>query len=192
MQVRTKRLLVRDFVPDDWPPVHVFLCDPEVARHTWFANRTEEETRQWFDDCIFHNSKEPRSSHNCGIVLERGDVIGWIGFGDPSRQGIGDLDFGYALRRDQWSQGYMTEALTATLRFCFEEAGAGSVFGECRPENPASARVMEKAGMEYSGLFPSSAGLVHKRYLAFREPWLQSNAVDDQTAARRLPHPPVI
>jgi RimJ/RimL family protein N-acetyltransferase len=68
----------------------------------------------------------------------------------------------------------MTEALIATLRYCFTDVGVNSVFGETRPSNAASARVMLKAGMRFIGSFPSRSegGVVHHRYIAFRDEWL--------------------
>src|SRR5262249_33695776 len=135
--------------------------------------------RAFVNNCIFHNGQRPRASHNCAIVLRAtGKVIGWIGFGHPSQLNIGDYDFGYALHRAYWGQGCMTEALRALLAFCFDELGARSVFGECYAANPASARVMEKAGMRCLGYAPSKdvtlgPGL---RYILQAEDWRRAHA----------------
>ena len=103
------------------------------------------------------------------------------GFGHPAETGIGDRNFGYALRRDQWNHGYMTEALVAMLRFCFTDTGAGSVFATCRPANPASGRVMEKGGMRYVGTFLSRTdeGVIERRYIALRDTWLAERPPTD-------------
>jgi [ribosomal protein S5]-alanine N-acetyltransferase len=39
------------------------------------------------------------------------------------------------------------------VRFAFEELGAHRVYAECDPENAASARVLEKAGLRREGIF---------------------------------------
>jgi len=44
-------------------------------------------------------------------------------------------------------RGYATEALKAGLDFCRQELGIRTIWGECYPENAASARVMADAGM---------------------------------------------
>ena len=43
----------------------------------------------------------------------------------------------------------MTEALKAVLDFCFTQAGFQEVKARYASLNPASGRVMEKAGMSY-------------------------------------------
>ena len=43
----------------------------------------------------------------------------------------------------------MTEALKAALDFCFTQAGFQEVKARYASLNPASGRVMEKAGMSY-------------------------------------------
>ena len=45
----------------------------------------------------------------------------------------------------------MTEALTAVIRFFFDEAGANRIQALHDVENPASGKVMQKAGMRHEG-----------------------------------------
>jgi RimJ/RimL family protein N-acetyltransferase len=175
MFAETVRLVIRDLIPEDCSQIHSVFGDKLTNNYTNFFKASEEETRAWLEETIKHNEANPRFAHSSAIVLRAtGEVIGWIGFGHSSRKEIGDRDFGYALRRGLWNHGYMTEALTAVLRFCFVELEVNSVFGECQPENPASARVMEKAGMTYVGTFPahSEEGILHQRFIAFRREWL--------------------
>ena len=178
MYAETERLLIRDFVPDDWRAVHAFLSDPHLTKHTSFHKRTEQDTKQFVDECVFHNNQVPRFAHNCAIVLRSTrELVGWIGFGHPDEKGIADRSFGYALHRDHWNRGYMTESLTAMLRFCFVDLGVESVFAEHREQNPASGRVMDKAGMRYVGTFPSPSepGIVERRFIAHRNEWLAAH-----------------
>ncbi len=44
-------------------------------------------------------------------------------------------------------KGHATEAVKALLRYCFEDLRGHRVIAMCKPENPASYRVMEKIGM---------------------------------------------
>jgi RimJ/RimL family protein N-acetyltransferase len=59
----------------------------------------------------------------------------------------GVLDFGYALLPVYWGKGYATEALSAIIHFAFEKLNVEQIYGECDFNNPALARVMEKAGL---------------------------------------------
>jgi len=63
-----------------------------------------------------------------------------------------------------WGHEIMTEALKAVLDFCFTQAGFQNVRARYASLNPASGRVMEKAGMSY--LKTISNGVERKGYLA--------------------------
>lgn len=143
------RLLLRDFVFEDWPVIYALSCEPTVTGfQSWLRLAHEEAARHWVTEAIFHNSLLPRSSHNLAIIHKESDqVIGWLGWGKPGRPEPGDYDFGYALLPAFWNQGFMSEALSAAVNFMFCVLNAGIVFGECDKANPASARVMEKAGL---------------------------------------------
>ncbi len=60
-------------------------------------------------------------------------------------------DVGYLLAPAAWGQGYMTEALTAVIAFAWTLPGIYRVWAVCDVDNPASGRVMEKAGMSFEG-----------------------------------------
>ena len=121
------RLLLRDFVFEDWPVIYALSCEPTVTGfQSWLRLAHEEAARHWVTEAIFHNSLLPRSSHNLAIIHK---------------------ESGYALLPAFWNQGFMSEALSAAVNFMFCVLNAGIVFGECDKANPASARVMEKAGL---------------------------------------------
>jgi RimJ/RimL family protein N-acetyltransferase len=150
MNVLTPRLHVRDLLGEDWRALHSLRIDPLVHRFNHFGPESESETRTWVRETMESNASTPRLAHNCAIVLRAtGEVIGWIGFGTPSagKEQYGEIDFGYALRPADWGHGYTTEALKAMIGFIFAELPVQRIFGECNVANPASARVMEKAGM---------------------------------------------
>jgi ribosomal-protein-alanine N-acetyltransferase len=65
----------------------------------------------------------------------------------PQQSGI----LGYWIDRDVEGCGAMTEAVGLVVRFAFEELGLHRVQAAVVPSNPASARVLEKAGFEEEG-----------------------------------------
>lgn len=153
--LETKRLHLRPFQLSDWDALNNFLADPEVTRYMHFRAWTEEKRRQWLAWCIQNSAEPTPDAYNWAITLiATGQLIGWLGIGTASHPTVvGERDFGYALNRDFWGKGYMPEALGAVLRFEFETLKTTRIYGECELENPASARVMEKVGMQYEGLF---------------------------------------
>jgi [ribosomal protein S5]-alanine N-acetyltransferase len=58
---------------------------------------------------------------------------------------------GYWLAEEFWGRGIMTEAVTAVTDFCFENFPLRRICAEVFANNPASARVLEKAGFIFEG-----------------------------------------
>src|SRR5436190_4702564 len=56
---------------------------------------------------------------------------------------------GYWLGEQFWGRGVMTEALTAVTDFCFDNFPLRRISAEVFANNPASARVLEKAGFAF-------------------------------------------
>ena len=169
MDVRTARLRLRDLRPDDLPAMTELWIDPDVGRFMGdFGPRRAEDVERWLLATIAGERGPDRRSHNCAIVVHGSDdVAGWIGVG-PSSRPIGDYDFGYAVRSGFRGRGYASEALAGVLRFCFDFAGVGSVWGECDGANLASARVMRRAGLD--PIEPSPDGDLRFRAVADRWP----------------------
>ena len=61
------------------------------------------------------------------------------------------MEAAYLVRRDRWGRGYATEGLREALRIGHEELGLERIVALAYPENHASRRVMEKAGMQPDG-----------------------------------------
>jgi RimJ/RimL family protein N-acetyltransferase len=60
--------------------------------------------------------------------------------------------FGYVLGQAYWGRGYATEALTFLVNWAMAEPRLSRAWAYCATENAASARVMEKAGLEREGV----------------------------------------
>jgi [ribosomal protein S5]-alanine N-acetyltransferase len=58
---------------------------------------------------------------------------------------------GYWLGEEFWGRGIMTEAVAAFTDFCFENFLLRRIYAEAFANNPASARVLEKAGFAFEG-----------------------------------------
>ena len=87
-----------------------------------------------------------------------GALVGVVG---AHLQTGGQIEIGYWLARDCWGRGYAAEAagaLVAALRAAFERP---RIIAECRPDNAASWRVLEKLGFR-------PTGEVEKRWSAVR------------------------
>ena len=62
-----------------------------------------------------------------------------------------NTEVGYLFDRKVWGRGYATEAALAAIDHAFSALDRPEVISIARPENAASRRVMEKAGLRYAG-----------------------------------------
>lgn len=65
-------------------------------------------------------------------------------------------EFGYLLAEGAWGKGHATEILGAVIGFAFGTLGLRRVSGLCSTNNTASARVMEKNGLEREAHYKDS------------------------------------
>lgn len=147
--LRTPRLILRPFAPNDRTAITNMLADTDAMQPMHVASWNDEQLQQWFDDAL-EATKIPHPD-GMGWAIERkdtGEVIGWFGIGtasDPAQAHA--IDFGYALARAHWNQGYMTEVLRGIFAYEFDTLGLPQLSANCRAGNVGSARAMEKAGM---------------------------------------------
>ena len=60
-------------------------------------------------------------------------------------------EFGYWLAEEYWGHGLMSEIVPAFADYCFQEFSLKRLFAMPHSSNPASARVLEKAGFVLEG-----------------------------------------
>lgn len=61
------------------------------------------------------------------------------------------------IHKNYWNQGLATEALKEIIQLVFESLNMNMLVALHDVENPASGRVMEKAGMKFSHIDPYAA-----------------------------------
>lgn len=146
-----ERLVLRELREEDWQAVHRYASDSEVCRFMTWGPNTEEETKAHVRRALETSRARPRRSFNLAVTLkDSGEVVGCCGLvvANPEH---GEGHIGYSLSRVYWGRGYATEAARLLVKFGFEALGLHRVFATCDPENRASARVLEKAGMQLKG-----------------------------------------
>lgn len=160
LTLETERLILRNFIEEDWEALNAIMIDPEVKRYSYFATWDEAERREWFAWLVQDAHDQNRDAYNWAITLKRdGMLIGWFGIGSASNpMEEGDRSCGYALNRQFWGQGYMPEAMRAVYAYEFGTLGTQLITATCDVRNPASARVMEKCGMTYQATFEDDDG----------------------------------
>ena len=160
-QIITGRLRLRLITLDDAPHfVRLFQNDWDAVKQTGRMPYpvTEPAMRDWIALHAAGASRTFLMARN-----EDGAALGGVGFG-----GIGDVhELGYALGRPYWGQGYATEGVFAMIEYA-RSLGLKAVQAFTFVENPASARVLGKAGFTDLGVarrdYPMRGGLRRVRH----------------------------
>lgn len=78
-------------------------------------------------------------------------LIGCIGLELKDDVYRNSAELGYWLAEPYWGQGIATRSVQAIVRYAFEELGLKRIYAGVFETNPASARVLEKAGFKLEG-----------------------------------------
>jgi RimJ/RimL family protein N-acetyltransferase len=94
--------------------------------------------------------------------------VGWFQL-EPVPDREDEAELGYRLRRSAWGLGYATEGARAVVTHALGVLGFRRVFAHTLTSNPASIRVLEKAGLTPAGPW-SYRGMPGVEYAIERDP----------------------
>lgn len=146
---RTRRLIARPATTTDAPVVfESYASDPAVAKYmTWTPHRSVDDTIEFLRRCELVWTEG--SAFPWGLWLNEGGAFAGL---IEIRVHANAVDVGYALARRWWRQGLMSEALTAVVQWALAQPDIYRVWATCDVENVASARLLERVGMEREGV----------------------------------------
>lgn len=153
MKIETERLILRDFVKDDWQRVLEYQIDPLYLRYyEWTESDRTPESVQEFVGWFLDNEKEaPRIRFQLVVTLKSNNLlIGNCGVRIDEVNAL-EADIGYELGPKHWNHGYATEATHAIVDFGFSHFGVHRIWANCVADNLGSAHVLEKLGMKLEG-----------------------------------------
>jgi RimJ/RimL family protein N-acetyltransferase len=146
-ELRSERLRLRRFRPDDLAPFAALNADPEVMRYLpGTLTRDESDALAARIEAHFHE-------HGFGLfAVERLDdarFAGFVGLSVPrfAAHFTPCVEVGWRLARDQQGHGFATEAARVALAFGFERLGLDEIVSFTVPANRPSQHVMEKIGL---------------------------------------------
>jgi len=147
----TTRLLMRQPSRADADEVLRIFSDPEVLR---YYNVDQVATREEAAAIIEGRRRRYEMGYGVrwGIYLKENDrYIGSCGF-EVIHNPWHYAEVGYELARTYWSNGYMTEALTAMIGHGFEKMDLHRVEAQVEPPNEASKAVLRRIGFREEGV----------------------------------------
>ena len=152
--IQTQRLLLRPFAQSDAATVEMLLADKEIASNCRNIQHPYPEGggAEWI--ATHGPARETGDGYAFAIVRSDDDgknpLIGAIGL-EVNKENH-NAELGYWIGREFWNRGYCTEAAIAVIEFGFETLGLHRICSEHMARNPASGKVMEKAGLTREGL----------------------------------------
>jgi RimJ/RimL family protein N-acetyltransferase len=154
MLLTTERLLLREFLANDWHAVFAYQSDPRYLRYSPWTHHLREQVERLVQTCIGWQHEQPRSKFQLAIVLQTThQVIGTCGIRRVTAHAP-EVELGYELHPDHWGQRYAAEAARSMLAFGFRTLSLQRVWAQCVAENTASIRVLERLGMRYTQRLP--------------------------------------
>jgi aminoglycoside 6'-N-acetyltransferase len=149
MFVRTERLTLRRFTPNDAEAFAAYRSDPDVARfQSWDAPVPLTEAQKKVEE-FAHGDPEAPGWFQYAVDLD-GALIGDLGLN--LHENLMQAELGFTLAPAYQGQGYATEAVRGLLNHLFVERELHRVSAECDARNTASARLLERAGFTQEGL----------------------------------------
>ncbi len=148
--LETLRLELREFVAADRPDLERLDADPRVMKYIGSGRVwTPEEisaaiTRVQRAYRLYPGLGSWRASRR-----DTGAYIGW--FSLKYVPDTVEIEVGYRLLPEAWGQGCATEGATELVNYGFDDLGLQRIIGITHPDNAASQRVLQKAGLKDAG-----------------------------------------
>ena len=146
--IETARLRLRPPTLDDAEAIFAeYAQDKAVARYlTWRPNRQIQTVKEYLQEMV--DAIQGGSRYCWAITLKESDRP--VGMIEARLDGHG-VNLGYVLAKRRWGRGYMPEALQPVVDWLLRQDEIHRVWAVCDVENRASARVLEKIGMQREG-----------------------------------------
>jgi RimJ/RimL family protein N-acetyltransferase len=143
--LETKRLTLRAPTLKDAKAIAVLANDRRIAENT----ARIPHPYKLADAESFIAGANKADGETVFLIVRNGTIMGACGVAvaDPNAP-----ELGYWLGVPHWGQGFATEALHAVIDFAFSEFEHTALHAGARVTNPASRRVLEKCGFQWTGV----------------------------------------
>lgn len=163
--IESERLVLREFHLDDAEFILELLNEAAFLRFIGDKGvRTLADAR----DYLLKGPIESYRRFGFGLyrvsLREDGTPIGMCGL--VKREGLADVDVGFALQSRHWSRGYAVEAAAAVLDHGKRILNLGRIVAIANPDNQASIAVLEKIGLRFERMVRLSADAVELKLFA--------------------------
>ena len=154
--LETDRLILRQLSTEDAAFILELVNEPSFIQNIGDRGvRTLEDARAY----ILRVAISSYEKNGFGLYLvelkDSGQSIGMCGL--IKRDGLEDVDIGYAFLPRFWLKGYAVEAAAAVKNYARDALGLKRLVAITDPANQGSIRVLEKIGLKYEKMVRLSA-----------------------------------
>ena len=156
----TKRFLLRPFSLEDVPRVQLLVSDKRISEMV--ANiphpYPEGAALEWI---VTHRPEWEKGRQASFAIIDKvtNELRGAIGLSMKVTDGEKEeAEIGYWLGIDYWGQGVVSEACQRIVEFAWDDLSLDRILARRLSSNPASGRVLEKAGFVHTGTEKGNCG----------------------------------
>ena len=146
--IQTERLLLRELTIDDAPFIFHLVNEP-----AWLQFIGDKGVRNMHDAEQYILNGPVKSYHQNGfglwLVMDKQLNIPLGMCGLIKRDGLDDVDIGFAYRAVYGGKGYGVEAATAVLQHARQALGLTRIVAILDEDNVRSRKLLEKIGFQY-------------------------------------------
>ena len=153
--IETKRLIIRKFTVDDSAFMLELLNTPDWLRFIGDRNiRTLEQAEQYLLNGYMKSYQDYGFGFYVVAVKETQESIGICGI--VKREGLEDVDIGFAFFQQFMGKGYGYESASAVLNYALNDLKIKRIVAIVDPENVVSIALIKKIGLQFEKMIQVS------------------------------------
>ena len=146
--LETERLVLRRFTLDDAAFLRELVNEPGWLRYIGDRKvQTLDDARGYLERALLAQYVRLGFGFYRVELQADGTPVGLCGL--VRRQGMDDVDMGFAILERHSGRGYASEAAQRIVRHAREDLGLARITGITQPGNAASIALLEKLGMRF-------------------------------------------
>ncbi|MBC7421511.1 MAG: GNAT family N-acetyltransferase [Bdellovibrio sp.] len=159
--LETKRIILRQFSPQDEDALLDLDSDPEVMKYLTngkLSNRHDIKKMMARVSALLEHSNDQFGVW-VAIEKETNNFIGWFHLfpSQDEAENLNILFLGFRLKKIYWGKSYATEVSKALIEKAFNELDAVEVCAQAMKSNLASQNVMTKVGMTFRNQYKENS-----------------------------------
>jgi len=167
LEIKTDRLLIRDFCQEDFDFYEKMEADPLTVKYELDQPPSYQEIKDKFEGFKDLQIEGERAKYHLILVLREslqpvGRLVLW-----STKASIREWEMGWIMSPDYYGRGYASEGAKGLMAYAFDQLKAHRLIANCNANNLGSERVMQKIGMS------KEACLRETRYL--NQSWQDSS-----------------